>query len=373
MSSNIPDLADSRTESLWRRAPLWRACGSMSLLLSVAVVCFPPHWRVTDVQPLLPMPEAATYQPPQDAAIASNAPAPTAISSGNPALAVTAQASAPGIQKKAVQAALNPPAKKVASTNATPKAPVNAQISLAVPNATATKDPSGLDSAMLGRTYRRSIPVEGFNVPLPPGQWAMLANSSVNLHGATGMVYFLGRIEHKKLVGAMRVSAVRSIGQPGDGFPAAKGCTSGNPDLNYLALDSVTPYDHQACWLINNFYTPPLQQWADRAVKIDGLDRAAGGDLAAKGVSYPQDLLGVRFTRAEKWGLLEVLYLFNPELDGITSDTVLSARESDWHAPNIGRFPDKVAYVEKMRSWGESFWPNFQQAFDSGKPPVSTP
>ena len=373
MSSNLPNLAGDQAQSLWKRAPLWRACVATSLLLSVAVVCFPPHWRSTDTKPLPPMPEAATYVPPQNAAVANTAPAVAATTSGKPALAVTAQASAPAVPKQLRKAAQVPSVNTVASTGATLNTPTNAQIALAVPNAAATKDPSGLDSAMLGRTYSRSIAVEGFNVPLPPGQWAMLANSGIHLRGATGMAYFLGRIEHKKLVGAIRLFALRSIEQPGDGFPAANGCTSGNADLDYLALDSVTAYDHQACWLINNFFTPPLQQWADRAVKIASLDRAAAGDLAAKGVSYPQDFLGVRFTRAEKWGLLEAMYLFDPELDGISSDTVLSARESDWHGPNVGRFPDKAAYVAKMRSWGENFWPTFQQAFDTGTPPLSTP
>jgi hypothetical protein len=94
----------------------------------------------------------------------------------------------------------------------------------------------------------------------------------------------------------------------------------------------------------------------------------AAGDLAAKGVDYPQDLVDVRFTRAESWGFLEVSYLFDPELDGITSNIALSARESDWHAPNASRFPDKVAYLSKMRDWGEGFWPKFQQTFESGKP-----
>jgi hypothetical protein len=368
MNSNNPNLVVGAAASLWKRAPLWRVCAITAAILSVATVCFPPHWRWTDVKPLPPLPESIAYAPPQNAFVAHAVPAPAVAPEVKPALAAASSAS-PAAQKQAVKVASNQVSKTAVVPLPKTNAPINAQISLAVPNASTTKDPSGLDSALLGRTYHGSIEAGGFNVPLPPGRWAMLANSSVRLHGATGMAYFLGRIEHKKLVGAVRLFAVRSIDLPGEGFPAANSCTAGNPDLDYLSLESVTPYDHHACWLINNFFTPPMLQWADRAVKITNLDRAAAGDMAAKGVSYPQDLLAVRFTRSEKWGLLEVMYLFDPELDGISSSTVLSARESDWHAPNVGRFPDKVAYVAKTRAWGEGFWPSFQQAFDSGKPP----
>jgi len=369
MSSNSPNRINSIGKSLWGRAPLWRVCLSMAFLLSVAVVRFPPNWGATDVKPAPPMPEAVTYNPQQNGTVAHAAPAGDVTSNAKPAHTVTAQAPANTLQKQPNNGTTNQSATAVPVPSRTARAPANAQISLALPNGPQSKDPSGLDSALLGRTYHQSISVVDFDVPLPPGQWAVLANSSIHLRGASGMAYFLGRIEHKRLVGGIRLFAVRSSEQPGAGFPAANGCTSGNPDLDYLFLESVTPYDHQACWLINNFFTPPLQQWADRAVKIASLDRAAAGDLAAKGVSYPQDLLGVRFTRAEKWGVLEVTYLFDPERDGIASNTALSARESDWHAPNVGRFADKVAYVAKMRDWGESFWPKFQQAFASSKPP----
>ncbi|PQV51956.1 hypothetical protein [Paraburkholderia sp. BL21I4N1] len=362
MTSN---LADAQPTSLWGRAPLWRWCFSAAVLLSLAVVCFPPKWRVVDVKPLPPVPEAVAYNSQQNAAVTRTAAAGIPASAVKPVATAPVQASANAVQvqKQAVN-----PRKSSAATVAAAKAPVTAQISMATPDAP-SKDPSGLDRAFLGRTYRQSIAVEGFNLPLPPGQWAVLANSSIHLRGASGVAYFLGRIENRKLVGAIRLFALHSSEQPGAGFPAANGCRNNNPDLNYLFLESVTPSGHQACWLINNYFTPPLQQWADRTVKIGGLDRAAAGDLSAKGVTYPQDLVDIRFTRAETWGMLEVSYLFDPELEGISSGTALSAHESDWHAPNAPRFPDKVAYLAKMREWGEAFWPKFQQAFESGKPP----
>ena len=114
---------------------------------------------------------------------------------------------------------------------------------------------------------------------------------------------------------------------------------------------------------MSNYFTTPWQQWADRAIRLDGLDRAAAGDMTAKGITYPQDFVAVRFSRSEKWGFLDATYLFDPELEGLSSSTALSFRDSEWHTTNISHFPDKVAYVEKTKMWATNFWLKFQEVF----------
>ncbi|MEX3693381.1 hypothetical protein AB3X91_19020 [Paraburkholderia sp. BR14263] len=373
MNSNTPEVDRAPVKSLWTRAPLWRACLSVAVLLSVGVVSFLPTRHSVDTIPSPEVPRPALRDPQQFKA----PPGPAAIQApvAEVVPAAVAQAPASTVPKPASAEAKSktPAAIPTADSGQTAQAPVHAHVVPAAPGPAIRADSSGLDSPLVGRTYRQSIEIEGFMVPLPPGQWAVLANSSGRLHGTSGVAYFLGRIEQRRLVGAIRLFAVRSDELPGTGFPAANGCRSGNPDLNYLALEEVTPYGHQACWLINNFFASPLQQWEDRALRMPALDRLAGRDLSAKGMSFPQDFVDVRFTRAETWGLLEVSYLFDPELDGIESSTSLSASESDWHAPNVGRFPDKVAYLAKMRDWGEGLWPRFKLAFASGEQPSVRP
>jgi hypothetical protein len=179
---------------------------------------------------------------------------------------------------------------------------------------------------------------------------------------------FLGRIEHRHLVGGVRVFAVRSVDKPGAGFPVIRGCVSGSSRFNYVSLESAIPYDHQACWTMFNYYTPPMQQWADRGAKIPQLDRIAAGDLAAKGVTYAQDLMDIQFNRTEKWGAVQADYLFSPDSEGIKSTDVASFTDSDWYASNISRFPEKVAYVGRLKEWAQDFWPRFKSAFDQGQP-----
>jgi hypothetical protein len=238
-----------------------------------------------------------------------------------------------------------------------------ASLSLSRPGA--TSDGSGIDSALAGQSYHGTIHVEGFNVPLPAGNWVLLANTRIKLPTANGQELYLGQIKKKHLEGAVRIIVARSLTTPGAGFPKVNGCIDHQENNNYTMSEEVTPSGHEACWIIQNYFASPLQQWADRAKKIPALERAAAGDLAAKGVSYAQDLVAVRFSRAETWGLMEVSYLFSPE--GFTSTAVASYTDSDWHAGNIERFPEKVAYVEKLKTWGAQFWPRFKSAFVDGE------
>ncbi|MBN3723581.1 hypothetical protein G3N92_05190 [Burkholderia sp. Ac-20379] len=356
-------------------------------LLTLGVVGFPPHWRTTPVTAAPPLPEAISYRAP------SSNPDPQAAPVA-PAVAQVAAPAASAVKPAASQATLasvagKPRADGRKTKSADPDAsgasashgaiqtaggaanaltPAPAPVAAQIAMAGGTQDPSGLNPAFVGRTYRQSIRIDGYDLPLPAGEWAVLARGGVHSKGYVGSAYFMGRIEHKRLVGAIRIAAVHA--DPTQSAPAIRslnGCMEGNPNTNYVFVDS-SDAPGLGCWLINNYYTPPWNAWADRAMRIDGLDRRAAGDLAAKGVDYPQDLMFVRFSRLESWGLLEVSYMFSPELDGIKSGSVLSAGESDWHATHIGRFPEKLAYVDKLRAWGQGFWPKFKQAFDSGKP-----
>jgi len=330
--------------ALWKRAPIWRFALMTALLTSLMFALFPPR-REGATAPVATATATAT---------ATNHPAtyiprgPAAISRATPAAKVKAPPAAP-----------NP--------RVTPR---NATVTMATADKTIADNDTGLDPALLGRMYRGSVLIDGFNVPLPPGDWANLANSTITQATAVGDAHFLGKIRQKRLVGAIRIFAMRSKDLPGEGFNEAKSCTETNPGRTFVAIDDeMLPKGHQACWTIRSIYATPWSRWADRAVKIGPLDRAAAGDMTAKGVTYPQDFMSLTFTRTEQWGLLEVMYLFSPEAEGITSNTVLAVGEADWTPANIGKYPEKVAYVDKLKGWGIDFWPKFKAAFAAGQSP----
>jgi hypothetical protein len=240
----------------------------------------------------------------------------------------------------------------------------SAALSPATSGGSAIDPTSGLDRALLGRTFQSSLLVNGFNVPLPPGEWALLVSGTVSgsAHPENkGMLYFLGKIVRKRLVAAVWVQAMRS---PGLGFMQNQNCT--NPGNLYASVEPRGA-DHQGCTWIRSYFSADMQQWADKSAHIDQMARAAGGNLATKGVSYPQELITAGFQQAEQWGELSAGYMFSPEKDGIASNVVPTFRDSDWYKPNLQRYPEKVAYIDKLKVWATNFSPKFQAAFAGGK------
>jgi hypothetical protein len=350
-------------KSLWRRAPVWRFCLLSAALLTLLFGLFPPGPRQEERLPAAPLSvNQATYSHPQR--VARDTSPPTAQSQGaiepvrtNEPSPQATNASPPTPVSPLLRQPVTQP------TSASAKA---AELSLAPPgNVGAKQDGPSAGDGLRDRIYSESIVVSGFKLPLPPGKWAMLANSSLAIPNSSGMSYFLGRIERNRLTGAVVVYALKSTLKPGTGFEAFKGCN--DPNAIFVANEGVAAFDHQACWLIHTYFTPPWQQWGDRAVKMANLTRSAAGDMSAKGVSYPQDFLAIQFFRAEKWGMIDASYLFSPESEGVKSNAASSFREADWFPPNIQRYPEKVAYAGRLKDWGASFWRRFKDAFSEGE------
>ena len=114
---------------------------------------------------------------------------------------------------------------------------------------------SGLDQALLGRTFQDMVLVNGYKVPLPPGQWAMLTHGTVTgvRPENKGTMFFLGQIVHKRLVAAIWVEAMRS---PGLGFARDPNCS--NPADLFVSDEPGNP-DHQGCKWIRPYFSANLQ------------------------------------------------------------------------------------------------------------------
>jgi len=347
-----PDGAGATFKALWNRAPIWRLFLSSAILLTLLFALFPPDAAG-------PPRNAGAVAPPTSATYQSR------VSPSSPAASIpppTASAANGPLESK--------PGTVAAASKPTPATPRQAALAMVTAGPAKSNDESGLDAALLGPVYHDAVTVDGFSIPLPPGGWTNLAHSTITAHSFTGDAHFLGRIRNKRLVGAIRIFAARSKDLPGAGFNEVKSCTEENPGRTFVAIDDeMVPQGHQACWTIRGVYATPWSQWADRAVKLSSIDRAAAGDMTAKGVTFPQDFIMLTFTRTETWGLLEVGYLFSPESEGIESNAVLALSESDWTPANINRYPDKVAYIDKLKAWGGEFWPKFKDSFAAATPP----
>lgn len=313
--------------TLWHRSPLWRFTLMCAILCSLVIVA---SLLTRKIAPKLSSLDEATYQPIKDIS--------------------TPQTPPPATQKP------------IANTQTTTAPTLELQT-----NTPVTTNISGVNPALMGRTISDSILVGGYKLPLPPGQWVILSGINLNPPNFSGAAYFLGKIESKKLVAAIRAFALHSKEAPGVGFPEQRFCK--RSDLLYLTVDALEANGQQSCWGIYNHFTSGMLKWGDKTANIDNLDRAAAGDLSAKGVDYPQDFVGVEFVRAEKWGILQTSYLFSPESDGIKSNNAPTYQESDWYPKNIGHYPEKQTYVKKLVAWGADFWSKYQAAFNTAPLP----
>ena len=234
------------------------------------------------------------------------------------------------------------------------------------PDTAATTQNKEASDTIMGKTFTKSMPAGGFIIPLPDGNWTVIATANVTEPGATGTGYFLARLQDGRLIGAARIIAADSKERPGAGFKLFTDCDNRNGNNIFTVNEGCTAFESQSFWRLHNYFSS-FPQWADRTLPMGELDRLAGKMLTTNGIRYPQDFVAVQFVRAEKWGVLDTSYLFSPEDDGITAKQVSTFRESDWHSANITRFPDKMAYARKLKDWGASFWPKIKDAFAAGE------
>jgi hypothetical protein len=345
--------------SLWRRAPPWRAALIAAVASSLLFMLFPPATTSSVDIPLQDV-GVPSYAPPAVAQVADQRPPVTQ------AVAPTQTPHAKAVKARQALSSSQPAPPQRGS-------PTTASLSLAMPSGAAGNNAAaqtGLNPGLYGRTYSGSIQVNGFQLPLPAGNWVMLANQGINFPTASGTDYFFGRIKDKHLVGAILVYTLRPK-SPSDTVMSSlvkmAGCN--RADALYMSSTEMADGGFPSCWFTHGWFSSPMLTWADRASHLESVLRATGGDLAAKGVDYPQDFVAVQFVRNQTWGLLYAEYLFSPQAEGIQSNIVSTYLDSDWTHDHIGRFPEKVAYAEKIKAWGMTFWPKFESAFAAGKPP----
>jgi hypothetical protein len=137
--------------------------------------------------------------------------------------------------------------------------------------------------------------------------------------------------------------------------------------LLYAKTISNEEFGRQDCWTINHDVATRSER------DMPPIIRAAIGDLELRGVKYPPVLLSAFFRQADQQGFLHAVYYFNPEADGISSKPALW-EESDWNRNYIHQHPDKIAYVEKLRAWAETWHPAVRDSFlASGSLPADRP
>ncbi len=220
----------------------------------------------------------------------------------------------------------------------------------------ATPAPRAVVSEQLSVTG--NVVAQGRSVPLPPGQWIVVAHFPAP--GPGGMEsLFLAQVRRDRLSRAVLVEAGTPAGESARGFPRSAQCTRAG--LLYAKTISNEELGRQDCWTVDH----DVATGSERDVRP--IVRAAVAELERRGVKYPPVLLSAFFRLADRQSFLHAVYAFNPETDGITSRPA-PWEASEWNRNHIHQYPDKIAYVEKLRAWAEAWHPAVREGFQGGLP-----
>jgi len=223
------------------------------------------------------------------------------------------------------------------------------------PNA-AISAPQGTEPpTMMGKTFRASMPIQGAEVPLPEGQWTVVAHMPGALAGAVESIV-LAQAKQTQLAGLILVQSSRLAPERANGYRQWSQCS--RTDILQAKVLENENFGRQDCWTINHNLS---MEWG--AAGAPNVLRAAAGDLRVRGIEMPPVMLSVYFRQADKNGMLHAIYYSNPEADGIKSTPTAIWEESDWHRQYIGQYPEKMAYLQKLRHWAESWHPRISDAF----------
>jgi len=348
-----PSIAAS-VRALWTRAPWWRVAVSLAGILTLLAILFPPWLPGPHKAGLKPKPAepVAAYSPPP-------VPAQAPLAAREP---MQPAAPAPADQKK--HAKSTPPAPEA---DASPKA---VSMNLAPPDAGLAKSQSAKTESQagaetpiyMGKLFSGFFPAAGRKLPLPPGSWVVLADLRTGPQSST---YFLAKIENKRLVGA--VTFFFDSFREGVQYRPAAECT--DPANLYAAVESNQDSrdgGSQAYWTIRGIFATVWGRWADRGTRMDPVIRSAAGEMEVQQITLPQDLVQVKFLRVELWGRVLGNCYFSPELERISSKTVSNWMESEWSYLNYEKYPEKVAYIDRLKEWGQAWWPKFKGAAGPG-------
>src|SRR5262245_2084245 len=203
------------------------------------------------------------------------------------------------------------------------------------------------------KTATGYVVAQGMTVPLPPGQWVVVAHFPGPDHGGVESL-FLAQFRRDKLSRAILVQARIQADESATGFPRSALCA--RPALLYAKTISNEELGRQDCWTIDHNVSMRPERDAQPILG------SAIGELDLRGVKYPPVLLSAFFRLADKQRSLDVVYYLNPETDGITSKSA-SWDESDWNRNTIQQYPEKIAYVEKLHAWAETWHPAVRDGF----------
>ena len=218
----------------------------------------------------------------------------------------------------------------------------------------------------VGQSFQDSF-ISGYktSVPLPAGKWNLVGYSQKsNNVGKTMNSALLIQTEGNNLARFIDVLAPDDITQWG--YLPAEFCKRTDV-LHIVRRINQDGEDggKQDCWGINHW----RMTLGDNS---DGYWLQAMNHMRNKGIRVPINALVVIYRKANMNRFVQVVYGFNPELEGFNPPNQADWSVSDWHKDRYYTDNDKVKYIQELKDWGV-VWENRVVAGFGGGVSTSAP
>lgn len=195
-------------------------------------------------------------------------------------------------------------------------------------------------------------------VPLPSGEW-IVAGADVS------KASYANQIEETMLVNVVggQVNGYVEIRTPlsasTNGWVKSSLCD--RSDIHHVFKLSNTAGGVQDCWGINHYRMTI-------AGKVPAYIEQTRDYIVSHKINSPLNAIAVEYRFADKPYFVDVKYFFNPEVDGFTPPKIAEWATSDWHRDRVYMDPAKVAYIDKIKTWGREWYPKVKAGFEGNLP-----
>lgn len=219
--------------------------------------------------------------------------------------------------------------------------------------------PSLKQNNPVGKIYENRIELHRKYVPLPEGQWKVIGSGNSGDKYGSGDEYFevhLLKVTEKNEMDTIifiRSDTPRNTyrGYTANTYPK-------RTDIHFVKVNSNTEGHPQDWWIINHirFFINP-----------EGESYRQAHEYIVQNKVYVPKIAILRlhqFTgNVQKSKCVSVEYIFNPEVEGFAPSEDSNWSTCDWNHMKIKDFPDKVAYIEKIRKEGEAVHEKLRESF----------
>lgn len=222
---------------------------------------------------------------------------------------------------------------------------VEAALNPAKPEDSIEQTEKQFTSIAIGSSASSPFSLGPIQIPLPKGNWIVIAKKAARDEMTDGDVLnlsiMLAQIEGDAL---KKIVSASTVGARTTEFKGVKKLKACERDGFLFRETRANGGKFQDCWFVNHSALIKKEEspvWG-RAFSF----------LRTRGLTIPTETpyVGFRMANGEHW--VTARYYWNAESDGFEAKEYEGRSNSEWYADNIGYFPKKQSYVEKLKAWG---------------------